>query len=917
MIRRFLGTATSAGVDHPRLAALFVLVVTGLLALGIPRLRVDTSAEGFMVDRDPARVVYDRFKAQFGTDSVTLVVLSAPDVFSPDALGVLRRVTDQLEVLPGVVRVESLANARHVDVSEFDIDTKPLLDADIPADAAGLDALRRSAMAQRVVVGNLVSPDSKAAGIVVYTDPERTDADFNAAFVAAVDAVLAAESRPDLRMFQVGRPLLKHEYSRYILRDITRLIPISAVVMLGTLLFLFRSADAVIVPMVSAGVSVVWSAGLMALFQIPLNVVTAVVPSLLITIGFTEDVHIIADFHERMKSGLSRREALRDAITETAAPILVTTITTVVGFASLVFSDVPMLQQFGWASALSLAGNYVATLAVLPPVVLALPARASSAAVERTTGAQWMAQFLEQLGWFNLRHQWKILGAAAVALVLGIASLSRIDVNTDFMAFFPADATIRTRADQAHQVLTGAELFSIVVDTHRPDGVKDPQVLAGLAALQQKIEASGAVDKTISIADYLATINRDMTGGTPADEHVPDSREAAAQYMLLLHARDVAPLVNADASAAVIQVRHNVSGSAPMKALKQRIDGFATGLFPYGTSVDYTGESILTNNAADYMAVNELTSFAFTFLAIAAIHAVLFVSVRIGLLSLIPDLIPIVVIYGLMSFLGVPLNTGTALIATIAIGISVDDTVHHLMTYARELNQFVLPSMAMFSTLRKVGRAVIFASCALAVGFMPMITSSFIPLRQFGIFASLTMLVALATELLITPTLMLTVRLVTVWDMVLLRIDLDRLSASPCFRGFTQWELRKVVTLGMLSSYAKGATVARAGDTGSNLFLLVAGHLTVTVPGGTSSTVTPGGIVGDLSEGVALWTTDIRADDEVELLQMDFDSLERLRKRFPFTASKLFRNLATVMSGQLRDYHARAALPATDRNVQG
>lgn len=903
-MRRAWAALASSGVEHPIAASSFAVAVTVLLALSIPSIRIDTSAEGFMVDRDPARVVYERFRQQFGTDSVTLVILRADDVFRPDVLAAVRRLTDLIEQLEGVVRVESLATARRVQADDDLIENRPLVGAEIPTAPDELAAVRDYALSHRVLVGHLVSADARATALVVYTDPERADSAFNRRFVEKLDALLAAEERPGLTVFEVGRPLLKRTYSDYILRDLIRLVPISSLVLVVVLLLFFRTMDAVVVPMLTVGSSVVWSLGMMALAGIPLNVVTAVIPTLLVTIGFTEDVHIIADYHSRLRSGLGRKDALKAAITETAAPILVTTVTTVVGFASLALSDVTMLVQFGYGSALALIGNYVATMAILPPAMLAVPVPRTATRggptrlgpVERRFHA-----FIEWLGWFDVRHRVAILVVAGVVSAAAIASLARIDVNTDFFSFFPEDAPIRARAREAHEVLTGAETFWVVVDTQRRDAAAEPELLDRIVKLQQYLAGTGLVDKTVSIADYVMTINRDLAGGRSQDERLPASREQVAQYLLLVDGPDLASLLNADASAAAILVRHNVSGSAPLAELRRRIDEYVASGFPPDVDVQTTGESILTNNAADYMAVNELTSFGFTFLAIAVIHSALFMSVRIGLLSLIPDLIPIVAVYGLMALLGVPLNSGTALIATIAIGISVDDTVHHLMTYAREIGESSHPSLAMFATLRKVGRPIVTASLALASGFLVLLGSGFVPLHQFGLFSALTMLIALVTELFVTPALLVSVRVVTVWDLVLLKIDPARLAASPCFRGFSQWQVRKVVLLGALRSYAPGACVARRGETGGGLFLIVTGRLRTT--GGahtaTGDVLEPGAVFGELADGSAGWSVDLVAEQPSELLLLDFDSLERVRRRFPFTAAKLFRNVAIMLSTRL------------------
>lgn len=899
----------SVAVRHPRLVSAGIVLVTALLASAIPRLSIDTSAEGFMVSGDSARTIYDEFKRQFGTDNATLVVIKADDVFRPEVLAAVRRLSDALEQVPGVMRVESLATARRVVADDDTLENRLLLDAEIPTDAAALATIRERATSHRVLVGNIVAADAGATAILVYTDAPEGESDFNRRFVEQVDALIAAERQAGIEAYQVGRPLLKDTYSQYILRDLQRLIPISTAVLLATLLLLFRSADAVLVPLTTVGVSIVWSFGLMALTGIPLNVVTAVIPSLLVTIGFTEDVHIISDYHRRVREGMDRRTAVATAMEATAIPILVTTITTVVGFASLGLADVTMLAQFGYASAMALVGNYVVTMALLPVVVLAMPAY-RGAPIDRRWGDRLIGEGLERLGWFNVRHRTTIIAASAVLLVGAAVPLSRIDVNTDFISYFPENDPIRQRARDVHEVLTGAEAFWIVVDTQRPDGIKEPAVLARISGLQEFLAGTGLVDKSVSIADYLMLINRDLRGGGAADERLPDSREAVAQYMLMLQSRDLASLVNADSSAAAVIVRHNLTGSARMNELERLMDGRFAEAFGRDVSVSYTGESILTNNAADYMAVNELTSFGFTFAAIAIIHAVLFMSVPIGLLSLVPNLIPIVAAYGLMAALGVPLNTGTALVATVAIGIAVDDTVHHLTTYARELTVLPNPSLAMFATLRDVGRPIITASFALAAGFLVVTASSFTPLRQFGLYAAITMLLALATELMITPALMMTVRVVTVWDLLIMKLDPKLIAASPLFRGLSPWEVRKVLLLGGLRHFTSGAFVARRGEVSGGLYLVVRGRLrldaTVDEAEVAAGELEEGAVFGELADGTSTWSADVIAEESSELLLLDEASLERLRRRFPSTAGKLFRNLAVMLSTRLRVFEALA-----------
>ena len=858
----------SRGVEYPRLAAALALALTVGLAFAIPRLHIDTSAEGFMVDDDPARLFYDRFEHEFGTDNATLVVLETDDVFRPAALQTIQRLTEDLRQVEGVVRVESLATVRRVRVSDETLETKTFIGAVVPTDRAELEALRRDALAHRVLSRNLVAPDSRAAAVLVYTDAPADDTQFNHRFVDGVDALLERARQPGITLYAVGRPLLKSTYSRFIVRDLVWFIPLSASVLVTALFFMFRTRDAVVIPLVTAGTSIVCNLGAMALLEIPLNVLTAVIPTILVTIGFTEDVHIIANYHNRLLAGAEKRAALKSAIEDTAPPMFVTTVTTIVGFATLGLSDVKMLQQFGIAAALALAGNYVVTMALLPPLVLAMRARSAKAEdVDRRLGERPLLHVLEWIGWFDTRHRIPILIVVGVVALTAALAAARIDVDTDFASYFPADTPVRARADAAARVLAGAEMFWIVVDTRQPDGIKEPETILRLDRLQAALAADGRVDKTTSIADYVLTMRREMRSESVPQE--PLSREEVAQYLLLMDAPDLNSFVNADASAAVVIVRHHQRGSARLRELQQYADERAAAIFPADVTVRTTGESILTARAADYMAINEITSFTLTFVAIAVIHSALFLSFRIGLLSLIPDLIPIVVVYGVMSLLGVPLSTGTAVVATVAIGIAVDDTVHHLMTYARELDEYSHPGMALFATLRKAGRAIIGSSLALAAGFGVLTTSSFVPMQQFGAFAALAMLVALVTELFVTPALMATIRVATVWDLVQLRIDPHRLRAVPCFRGLSDWQLRKIVLMGELRTVSTGTVLTHRRAERDEIVILLSG---ATAPADDK----------------------LVATEPSEILILDAPSLRRLQRRFPFTARKLAANVSAT-----------------------
>jgi len=894
--------------DHPVAAVVLTLLLTLALGAQLPRLRIDESAEGLMVERDPARAFYEQARQRFGSDNLTVVLVKADDVFTLAALTAVRRLSDGLERVAGVSRVESLTTTRNIKGEGDALTTDPLVGAVIPTAPAELARLRADALGSRVLVGNLVAADGRATALVVYADARPGETAFNRRFTTDVDALVARETRPGLTIYQVGAPMTKATYAQYLKADQRTIIPLSTVVLIVTLFLAVRTLQGVVIPVVTAVVSIVWSLGLMAVTGIPLTILTAIIPSLMLAIGFTEDVHMISEYHHRLEHGDDKLTALRTMLGESAMPILVTTATTVLGFGSLITTDITMLIQFGYASAMALTANYVVTMLLLPPMLRwwAVPRRLRRVALVDESPHGGIPRLMQRLGEFNLRWRVPILVAWGALTLASLAGWLTLRVNTDLISFFPERSAIRQRVADLSRSLAGGLAFYVVVDTGHDDGIKNPAVLRRIAGLQDHLAATGRVDKTVSVADYVRKMHREMHGGDPAFETIPETSDQVAQYLLMLEGRELEKFVDFKAAAANIVVRHHLTGSGDLSALLRDIERHVARDFPPTVIVRATGEEVLFNNASDYMAVNELTSFSSTFVIIGVIHALLFMSLKAGILSLIPNVVPILMLYGFMGLVGIPLNTSTAMIATVAIGIAVDDTVHHMVTYSRQLNELHDQRRAMFETLRIEGRPIIYVSIALAAGFLTLVASNFVATVYFGMLAAFVMLVAMLAELTLTPILMVSIPLLTVWDMVRLRMSGD-VRRAPLFAGLSRWEARKVVLLGGLHEYEAGAPVIVKGEIGTEMYMVVTGRIRVfdPLPDGRERTLTalgPGGVIGE----IGVLTQQVRsasvvAEARSELLRLDLAALERVRKWSPYTSAKLFRNIARMLGERLRE----------------
>ncbi len=741
-------------VDHPLLVGGLIALITLFLALELPKLEVEPSTSNFTVEKDPSRQYHDWFKKRFGSDTITIVVVKADDVFAPTVLRVIQRISDALEPIDEVTRVESLTTVRNIKGEGDSLAMEPLVAAAVPTDPSELARIRADALGNRVFVGSIVSKDAKAAAILAYTEASPSDKQFRTRFPVAVDAIIERESISGVTIYQTGGPFADAVTGEFVLRDLRTFVPISLGVLFLLLFLAFRMVQGVVIPLVTGVVSMIWSFGVMAFFGLPITILTAVIPSLLLVIGSAEDVHMLSEYHHLLREGHAKLVAIRTMLRQSALAILVTTATTVFGFGSLVTSDITMLIQFGYVSAMALAANFVVTVTLLPIMLRLWPVpsrlRASASALENAHGA--IPRFMERLAHFNLRHRLAIAVVSAVVVIGSLVGWYSLRVDTDPISFFPEDSPIRQRLRDLESSLGGGSAgFSLVVETGREGGLKEPAVLRRIVDLQEFLRDTGAVDKTVSVVDYVRKMHREMNGGNPDFEAIPDTTEEVAQYLLTLEGRELASYVDFDASAAHIAVRHHLTGSWALSAVLERIEAYVAQHFPQGVTVRPTGQSILTRNAADYMALNELTSFGSTFAVIALVHAWLFRSLRVGLLSLIPNAIPVLFIFGLMGLLRIPLNPGTAMIASIALGIAVDDTVHHVVTYRRELWNHGDRTRAMIDTMKAQGRPVIYVSVALAGGFLVCALSNFVPIVHFGVLSGVVMLVAMVGELMLTP----------------------------------------------------------------------------------------------------------------------------------------------------------------------
>jgi hypothetical protein len=450
----------------------------------------------------------------------------------------------------------------------------------------------------------------------------------------------------------------------------------------------------------------------------------------------------------------SWRKTLSDALTFISPPVIVSATTTMAGFASLAFASIPTSRDLGIFAALGVSFAALLSL-LLVPAVISLRARPLSQ-TGRTTGdyALFLNGLLSRLGTLVITQPRTIQLVALSIAVVSALGIWRIQINTDYLSFTKKDSELRTAAKVLHEKLAGAASFQILVDTGRRGALEQPVTLRQIAELQQFIESQAGVDSTLSIADLVVEVNRVLTTGDPERATIPENVERVQDLFAEILSQDetASHLMSLDRSKAIIFVRSNLFGSQQMKRALMNIDAWAqTNL--KGMKVQPTGTFVLLNQTSDQVAEQQTRSLTIALLLIGAMMMILFRSEALGILALIPNLIPILLFFGLLGWAGISLDINTSLVASVVLGLAVDNAVHFIWRHRAWRRRGADQADALKQAIMQTGKPMIFANGTLVLAFSIFALSTFPPVRIEGVLAAVIILACLLSNLLFLPVL--------------------------------------------------------------------------------------------------------------------------------------------------------------------
>jgi hydrophobe/amphiphile efflux-3 (HAE3) family protein len=740
-------------VRRPWTTLAFIAMSVGLAGYAARTIRVRFQYRDFYdYPGNPNVPLLDRYYAEFGDPAGYVVLLiEASDVFQPPVLRYVSDLTRALEHEPQFADVTSLSNARSVRAQGDDVASGPVM-GHLPRTAEEVEQLRSVALHGALLAKRVVSLDGTATAVLAKMRmlPRSRTVEQQGDAVAAASRILATLAPPPgVRVRVTGAPLVEVETTTALVRSQNTLTPVVLLVMILALVLTFRSVQGVLLPLAAVLVSVVWTAGIYSFFGRPLDMIGSVFPTILLVYGIVDPIFVYTRYLRKLDLGRHRQAAILEALSELVLPCFLTSLTTALGFAAFSTARLPMIRNFGVIVAIGVSLSFVTTLTVLP-VLLALvpPPRRRRAA---TRASDWLDRALTRL-WRTIRSRrsW-VLGAALTIIGVGAFAASRLQIVNLYVGVLPRGPA----QDSVHALerkLSGVMRVAVFLEGP-PGSMKQPAVLKAIDAVDKLAEGQSIVNSSTSLADLVSDANEAFAGGDPGEHRVPDSPSLIAQYLAIIDPSDRADFVNGDYSESHIRMLLTDEGSLAIRRFRDRIQAEASDrLTPLGVTARVTG-SVVGNEESDRIVVEVLWGFVAAFAIVVLMEWAVFRSLRVALVSIVPNLVPVAGCFIAMRLVGLDLRVDNALVLCVSVGGLFNTTIHIIARALQEVRAGATdPDEIMERALRAVGPASLYTAVILSLGFAVMGCSPFPGLQSLGLLSAITFMTGFVSDSTVTST---------------------------------------------------------------------------------------------------------------------------------------------------------------------
>jgi uncharacterized protein len=731
------------------------LILVALAASGGKLLTFTTNYRVFFSEDNPQLKAFESLENTYSKNDNVMFVLAPKDgnVFTRKTLTTVKKLTEGAWQIPYSTRVDSITNFQHTEAEEDDLIVRDLV-LDAPSlTIADLEKVKRVALAEPLLIKRLVSDREHVTAVNVTIQlpgiNETAETPEVVAFVRNMADEVSAEN-PDMNVYLSGMIMMNNAFSESSKSDMQTLIPISFGLMLLVLALMVGGITGTFATLFVIAFSIMSAMGLGAYIGYPLTPPSASAPTIILTVAIANCVHILTTFLHNMRLGHRKNEALKESLRINLQPIFLASLTTALGFLALNFSDVPPFRHLGNFVAMGVVVAFVLSVTFLPALMSLLPVRIK----EKSTNNDTM---MIKLGDFVVRQRSRLLWAIALIVILLVSAIPRNELNDVFVNYFDHSISFRNDSDFTTDNLTGVYTIDYSIESGEPGGISNPDFQREVEAFANWYRQQPETMHVNTFTEIMTRLNKNMHGDDPEWFRLPGQRELAAQYLLLYemslpYGLDLNNQINVDKSATRFTASLKTLSTNEILNLEQRVQTWLKENAPHIKSAMGTGTTIMFANIGQRNIISMLIG---TSIALALISMVLIIalrSVKIGLISLIPNLVPAAMGFGLWGLLVGEVGLGLSVVMSMTLGIVVDDTVHFLSKYLRARREKNMSSEdAVRYAFKTVGRALFTTTVVLVAGFLVLAMSSFQLNAGMGLLTAIVISFALAVDFLLLP----------------------------------------------------------------------------------------------------------------------------------------------------------------------
>ena len=745
-------------VTRNRVTSLIIaLVVAMAAASGGQFLGFTNDYRVFFSGDDPHLLAFENLQDTYTKNDNVLFVIAPDDgkVFTPHTLAAISDLTDRAWETPFSIRVDSLSNYQHTEAVGDDLSVADLYEEAESLTDQDLSRIQDIAINEPFLVHRLISEDARVAAINITVEiPGIDEATEGPQVVAHVREMktYVEETYPDLKVYLTGIMMMNQAFPEASIYDMTHLVPTAFVIILLLVFLQLRGLSGTVATFITIMLSIVSAMGVAGWMGIKLTPPSMSAPTIILTLAVADCVHVLSNWLQKFRSGMDKKEAMAESLRINFSPVLLTSVTTAIGFLSLNFSDAPPFGDLGNIAAMGVIFAWFYAMTLLPALVTLLPARNKQ---RRAYGSELMNKFADWV--INRRRM--LMPVMSLVIVVLVAAIPRNELNDIFVNYFDERIEFRTDTDYVVENLTGMYFIDYSLDAGESGGISEPRYLAQVEQFSDWLREQPEVIHVNTVTDVFKRINKSMHGDDQQWYALPERRDMAAQYLLLYemslpYGLDLNNQIDIDKQRTRLSATMKTLSTTDTLAFEERSAQWLKDNTPeiYTTGASPT---IMFSHIGMRNIISMLGGTAFALVAISLLLILFFKSVRYGLLTLIPNIAPAAMAFGLWGIVDAEIGLGLSVVTAMTLGIVVDDTIHFMSKYLRARRMQNLEAVeAVRYAFSTVGIALWTTSVALAAGFLMLSTSSFSLNAEMGLMVAIVIMFAIIVDFLLLPALL-------------------------------------------------------------------------------------------------------------------------------------------------------------------